>query len=152
MFSAVTILVFSAALGFFYIETVCEKILRREFSQQYLETLVGTIHLEFTQVSYPSRDNTSVDFSKVRSALKSDFAVLTFLAQNGNPQSRHFSVREKVILAYFKLLFQILPICHACRIREEQTVAKLKLVLYYLANLVGERVATTNGEAIFANN
>jgi hypothetical protein len=150
MFSAITILVFSAALGFFYLETVCEKILRREFSQPYFETLVGTIHLEFPHRCNPLSGNTAVDFSKVRSALKSDFAVLTFLAQNGNPQSRHFSVREKVILAYFKLLFQTLPVCHACRIREEQTVARLETVLYYLANLVGERVAATNGDAIFA--
>lgn len=152
MISAVAILVLSTALGLFYIQALCINVLRREFSQPFFQILASTIHLEFPEVGHTGHDNTVFNFSHARSALKSDFTVLTFLAKNGNPNSRRFSLQERILLGYFKVLFQCLPVCHAFHVREKETVASLKAVLYYLANLVGERVTATEGEAALAIN
>ena len=50
MFMAALILMVSTGLFFFYIQAVCQKILRRQFSQEFFQSIVNANRLEFPSV------------------------------------------------------------------------------------------------------
>jgi hypothetical protein len=140
MISSIVILVFSTALFIFYIQTLCEKVLRHEFSRAYFQDVLNAIDLEFPRLRQAIAAGVDVTCPQIRLALKSDYLTLKYLMKNGNPNQRRFSWHERLLISYFRVLLLILPIRYACHFRESQGVIKLTLILHHFANLVGERV------------
>lgn len=148
MISATTILILSAALFFFYIHTLCEKILRREFSRPYFREVLHAIELEFPRVREALSGDVPMKYSQMRLALKCDFLALRYLVKNGNPKRRGFSAQEKFLVAYFHVLFFLLAFQHALHFGEKECVIKLTVILRHFANLVGERIDSTNATSV----
>jgi hypothetical protein len=142
MISSIAILVFSTALFIFYVQTLCEKVLRREFSRAYFQDVLNALDLEFPRLRQALSDKASMSYAEARLALKCDYTTLTYLIKNGNPEQRRFTWQEKLIIGYFRFLFLLLPVHYALHFREAQSVVKLTEILHHFANLVGERVSS----------
>lgn len=140
MVCSVGILILSTALFLFYVQALCEKILRREFSRAYFQDVLNALDLEFPRLRKAILDNAEVTRSQVQLALKSDYFTLTYLMKNGNPTQRTFSRHEKLLMMYFRVLLLMLPLRYSFHFGERQAVIKLTGILYHFANLVGERV------------
>jgi hypothetical protein len=140
MISSIGILVFSTALFIFYIQTLCESVLRREFSRAYFQDVLNAIDLEFPRLRQAIEANYAVSQAQIQLALKSDYVTLTYLIKKGNPKQRHFSWQERLLISYFRVLLLVLPARHAFHFREREAVIKLTTILQHFANLVGERV------------
>jgi hypothetical protein len=144
MISAIAILILSTALFIFYVQTLCENVLRREFSRAYFQDVIKSIDLEFPRLQQAFSANVPVSVSQIQLALKCDYFTLTYLIKNGNPKQRHFSWQERLLISYFRTLLLILPVRYAFHFRERQAVMKLTVILHHFANLVGERVYSIN--------
>jgi hypothetical protein len=140
MISSIGILVFSTALFIFYLQTLCERVLRREFSRAYFQDVLNAIDLEFPRLRQAITAGVDVGYPQIRLALKSDYLTLNYLLKNGNPKQRHFSWQERLLISYFRVLFLVLPVRYTFHFRERQGVMKLTVILHHFANLVGERV------------
>jgi hypothetical protein len=149
MICSIGILVFSTALFIFYVQTLCEKVLRREFSRAYFQDVLNALDLEFPRLRQAITAGVDVGYPQIRLALKSDYFTLKYLLKHGNPKQRHFSFQERLLISYFRVLFIVLPVRYAFHFRERQGVMKLTVILHHFANLVGERVisATAPGMA-----
>lgn len=141
MISAIAILILSTALFFFYIQTLCEQILRREFSRAYFRDVLEAIDLEFPRVRRALSASAPVNYHQMRLALKCDFLTLTYLVKNGNPKQRRLSWQEKLLVIYFRLTLYWLALRHVFGFREKDSFLKLTIILHHFANLVGERVS-----------
>ena len=133
---------------FFYIQTLCETILRREFSRPYFQDVLNAIDLEFPHVRQLLSDHAPMEYSQIRPALECDFLTLTYLVKNGNPKQRRFSWQEKLLVAYFRVLLFWLPLRHAFQFHERQSVLKLTAILEHFANLAGERVSSLSADGM----
>jgi hypothetical protein len=151
MISSILILVFSTALFIFYVQTLCENVLRREFSRAYFQDVLNAIDLEFPRLRQAMVANAEISYPQIRLALKSDYATLTYLIKKGNPKQRHFCWQERLLVSYFRVLFLVLPIRYAFHFRERQAVMKLTVILHHFANLVGERVITASAPGMASN-
>lgn len=140
MITSIAILVLSTAIFFFYIQTLCEKVLRREFSHPYFQDVLNAIDLEFPRVRQALADKVPMNYSQVRLALRCDFATLSYLVKKGDPKRPHFSWQERLLVAYFRVLILCLPLRYALHFGETQSVVKLTVILNHFANLAGERV------------
>lgn len=149
MVCSIGILIFSTALFIFYIQTLCEKVLRREFSRAYFQDILNTIDLEFPRLRQAILNNADVSYPQIQLLLRSDYLTLTYLMKKGNPERGHFSWHERLVIGYFRVLLLVLPIRYAFHYQERQAVIKLTCILHYFANLVGERLisASTPGTA-----
>jgi len=141
MVQSLLILVFSSALFFFYLQAVCERALRREFSRPFFEEIANAIRLEFPALCDASASSASMDFEDARLAFKCDFLTLSYLLKNAGPARRRLPRREKILLLYFRFLLFTLPIRHAFKLKEKEAVLKLATVLQYFANSVGEKLS-----------
>ena len=148
MISSIAILVFSTALFLFYVQTLCENVLRREFRRAYSRDVLNAIDLEFPRLRQAVDANVEVSPAQIRVGLKADYSTLTFLVKNGNPKQRHFSWKERMLKGYFRLLLVILPARYAFHLQERGAVIKLTTILHHFANLAGERVFSAEAPAI----
>ncbi|MCL5670994.1 MAG: hypothetical protein M1423_06840 [Acidobacteria bacterium] len=149
MIMPLIILVFSTALFFFYIQAICERALRREFSHPYFQDIINAIQLEFPSLRDDLAANVSLDHSEMHLALKCDFITLEYLLKNSDRTRRRFSRHEKVLMLYFRFLLFCLPIRHAFKLRERDAVLHLTTILQYFANLTGERLSVSSlGDAL----
>jgi len=148
MVMSITVLVFSTALFVFYLQTVCENILRREFSRAYFQDVLDAIDLEFPRVQQALAARASMTYAQVRLALKCDLFTLTYLVKHGDPKRRRLSWQEKMLIGYFRVLLLTLPLRYAFHLREKQSVMKLTTILYHFANLVGERVSPVGANSM----
>lgn len=147
MLMSVVVLVVSSALFLFYMQTICEKALRQEFSRPFFEEIVQAIHLEYPQLRDSFASSEPLDYAQVHLALKCDFMTLEYLMKNGDPARRHLSRSERLLVLYFRFLLFTLPIRHAFKLKEGQAVLHLATILEFFANSVGEKVRVTS----FAN-
>ena len=151
MITSVAILVFSTALFIFYIQTLCQQVLRREFGRAYFQDVLNAIDLEFPRLRQALEANAPVSYSHIRLALKMDFFTLTYLLKNGGLSRRRFSWQEKLLVNYFRLHFLLLPVRYALHFHEKQSVIRLTTVLHHFANLVGERVTIMDAAGAVVN-
>lgn len=139
MFMAVVILVFSTGLFFFYLQTLCQRILRQEFDQPYYQAVLEAARLEFVHLRSRVDENGSVaDYAGLRQALRCDFLALAFLM-------KHFhgmKVRDRLLLSYARTLFLSLAIRHILKLRLEPAVGGLTAISQYFANVVGQQMQT----------
>ena len=143
MFMAALILILSTALFFFYLQTICQKVLRRHFEQEFFQSIVNANRLEFPSVRRAVEEfGTPVDYGRLRMTLKCDFLALTYLLRNAANVNQRYSREERLLILYFRLVFASLITRHLLRLRERPAILKLTAILEYFANVVGERVNT----------
>jgi hypothetical protein len=143
MFMAALILILSAGLFFFYLQAVCQKILRRQFAQEYFQAIVNANRLEFPSIRKALEDfGAPVEYPRLMLTLKCDFLALTYLLKNAANVNQRYSYEERLLILYFKLVFVSLITRHWLRLRETAAALKLTTILEYFANVVGERVNT----------
>jgi len=143
MFMAALILILSTGLFFFYLQAVCQKILRRQFTQEFFQSIVNANRLEFPSVRKAIEDfDSPVEYPRLTLTLKCDFLALTYLLKNAANVNQRYSYEERLLIVYFKLVFAALITCHWLKVRETPAVLKLTAILEYFANVVGERVNT----------
>lgn len=141
---SVVVLVTASALYLFYIQTICEKALRREFSQAYFKQVIEAFRLEYPQLRDSIASNGPVNYTQVRLALKWDFFTLRYLLKKGVPSWRHLTRVERFLGLYFRFLLLSLAIRHVLNLNEQEAVVKLASILQYLANSLGERLIFTS--------
>ena len=151
MICSISILILSTALLVFYVQTLCEKVLRREFNRAYFQDVVNSIEMEFPRLRQALSTGAPISYSQIQLALKSDYSMLTYLVKNGDSRQPGFSWQERLLMGYFRLLLLILPVRYALHFGEKQAVMKLTVILRHFANLVGERVFSHEAHAVAAN-
>lgn len=143
MYMPALILIVSTGLLFFYLQAVCQKILRRQFSQEYFQAIVNANRLEFPSVRKSIEDFAApVEYSRLLVTLRCDFLVLTFLLKNATNVYQRYTYEERLLILYFRILFVGLVTRRWLRVCENSEVLKLTAILQYFANVVGERVNT----------
>jgi hypothetical protein len=143
MFLAALILILSTALFFFYFQATCQKILRRQFDQEYFQAIVNANRLEFPSVRKALEDlDEPVAYPRLLMMLKCDFLALSYLLKNAANLQQRYSNEERLLMLYFRLLFLSLLTRHWLRLREKPAIVKLTAILQYFANVLGQRVNT----------
>jgi hypothetical protein len=143
MFMAALILIFSTALFGFYLQAICHKILRRQFAQDYFQSIVNANRLEFPSVRKAIEDfGTPIEYPRLMMTLRCDYLALTYLLKNAANVNQRFSYEERLLIVYFKLVLFYLVARHWLRLGESSAALKLTTILEYFANVVGERVNT----------
>ncbi len=141
MFLAALILIISTALLFFYLQATCQKVLRRQFEQEYFQLIVNANRLEFPYVRKALEEfDEPVDHARTRMMLKCDFLALTYLLRNAANINQRYTREERLLILYFRMLFFSLIVRHLLRLREKPAILSLTAILKYFANVVGERV------------
>jgi hypothetical protein len=142
MFMSSLILILSVAFFFFYLQGICQKILRRQFEQAFWRTIVNANGLEFPSIR-KCFDGVSapVPYTQLMTALKCDFMALAYLLKNAANPSQRYTLEERFLIAYFKLVAVSLVTRHWLRLQEKPAALKLTAILKYFANVVGERVS-----------
>ena len=140
---AIMILVLSTALFFFYMQSLCQKILRRQFAQEFSKSIVNANRLEFLSIQKTIEElGSPVDYPRLSLTLKCDFLALTYLLKNAANVDQRYTFEERLLIVYFKVIFASLVTKHLLRLGETSTVLRLTNILKYFANVVGERVNT----------
>jgi hypothetical protein len=143
MFMAALILILSTGLFFFYLQAVCQKVLRRQFAQQFSQAIVDANSLEFPSVRKALQEfGVPVEYPRLTMTLRCDFLALTYLLKNAANVNQRCTYEERLLMLYFKLAFVSLVIRHWLRLRETPAALKMTAILEYFANVVGERVNT----------
>jgi hypothetical protein len=143
MFLAALILILSTGLFFFYLQAVCQKILRRQFTQAFSQSIVNANRLEFPSVRRAIEEfGSPIEYPRLTVTLKCDFLALTYLLKNAANVNQRYSHEERLLIVYFKLIFASLVTRHWLKLRETPAALKLTAILEYFANVVGERVNT----------
>lgn len=143
MILATLILITSAALWLFFLQTSCQRILRREFGQEYFHPIVNANRLEFPYIRQAVEEfDVPIDYERFRMQLKCDFLALTYLLKNAINAERRLTRDEYFLMAYFKVLFAILAIGHTFGFGERAIFLKLTSILEYFGNVLGLRVST----------
>ena len=143
MFMAALILILSTGLFFFYLQALCQRILRRQFTQEFARAIVNANRLEFPSVRKAIEDlGSPVEYPRLAVTLKCDFLALTYLLKNAANVNQRYSYEERLLMVYFKLVFVSLVARHWLKLRETSAALKLTSILEYFANVVGERVNT----------
>lgn len=138
---SVLVLIFSAALFFFYWQVTVQRILRRAFDQEYFQTMVSTIGLEFPTLRKAFEEpNAPIDYAGLRMIVKRDFRALTYLLKNAANVGQRYSGEERLLIFYFRLVLISLIARHWLRLREKPAVLELAAILQYFANSLGKRI------------
>jgi len=143
MFMAALILILSTGLFFFYLQAVCQKILRRRFEENYFQSIVNANSLEFPSIRKALEElGAPIEYARLTMTLKCDFLALTYLLKNAANVNQRYSYEERLLIFYFKWVFAALVTRHCLKLRETAAALRLTSILEYFANVVGERVNT----------
>ena len=142
VFSAL-VLILSAAFFFFYLQATCQRILRQQFDREYFLAIVKANLLEFPAVRRTLEDlNAPVDYPRLRTTLECDFLALTYLLKNAVNVNQRYSLEERLLMFYFRLVFASLITRQWLRVAEKPAILKLTAILQHFANVVGQRINT----------
>ncbi len=137
------ILLFSAALFFFYCQVTVQKILRRAFDRAYFRAIADKNRLAFPALREALQGaGVLVDYANVRLNLQCDYRALTYLLKNVANLRSGYSWEERFLMLYFRLVLVSLACRHWLRLGEKPAVLVLTSVLEYFANVVGARTST----------
>ena len=146
------ILILSTAFFFFYLQATCQRILRQQFDREYFLAIVNANLLEFPAVRRTLGDfNAPVDYARLRMILECDFQALTYLLKNAVNVNQRYSLEERLLMFYFRLVFASLITRHWLRVAEKPAILKLTAILQYFANVVGQRVNTVRFASLTAS-
>jgi hypothetical protein len=133
--------VFSAALGLFYLQAACERILRRRFEDPLPDPIVDANRLEFPYVRKTLEEfDTPLDYPRFSMHLKCDYLALVYLLKNAANQDGRLTASERFLAMYFRMLSGALPALHLLKFGERGVLLKMTEVLEYFANVLGERI------------
>ncbi len=142
MYLAAVILIISTAMFFFYFQVTCQKILRRQFDEEYFQVIVNANRLEFPSVRKTLEFlNEPVDYARTRMMLKCDFLALTYLLKHAANLNQRYSHEELFLIFYFRMIFFSLIARRLLRRYEKSALLNLTSILQYFANVVGQRVS-----------
>jgi hypothetical protein len=145
IFIAAMVLIVSIAFLFFHLEFTCQRILRRNFDHENFRAVVNANRLEFPSVNQSLQDlELPADYSRLRTPLKCDFVVLTYLLKNAANLNQRSSWEERLLIWYFNLVFLSLMLRHCLGRREKVALLTLTAILKYFAILVGHRENASN--------
>lgn len=143
MLVAILILVLSLAMFFFYLQTICLKVLRREFDHDYYLAIVNANRLEFPAVRQAVEEfDTPIDHARFCMMLKCDFLALTYLLKNAANASRRFTSQDRLLILYFHLIYIALHVRHMLNLDEKLSILQLTSILQFFGNVVGLRVSS----------
>jgi hypothetical protein len=143
MILAALILILSTAMFFFYLQVLCQKILRRQFDREYFQSIVNANRLEFPSLRKSLEEfGAPVDYPRLRMMLKCDFLALTYLLKNAANVNQRYSKEERLLILYFRWQFLSLAVRRLLKVGEKKAILRLTSVLQYFANVVGQRVNT----------
>ena len=143
MFMAGLILIVSTGLFGFYLQALCQKILRRQFAREFAQSIVNANRLEFPSVQHALEELAApIEYPRLTLTLKCDFLALTYLLKNAANVDQRYTYEERLLILYFKLIFATMVTRHFLKLRETPAALKLTTILKYFANVVGERVNT----------
>lgn len=152
MLVAALILILSIAMFFFYLQTICLKILRQEFDRDYYLPIVNANRLEFPAVQRAVEEfDAPVDYHRFCMMLKCDFLALSYLLKNAGNESHRYSTRDRLLVLYFHLTYFFLHIRHLLRMDEKTPILRLTSVLKFFGNVIGLRVNSTRFRDISAS-
>ncbi len=135
------VLVVSAALFFFYLQIICQRVLRRKFDQEYFQAIVKANRLAFSQIRRGLEElGQPVRYSQFSSALRCDYFMLSYLLRNAANLKQSYSLEERLLMIYCRILFVSWFFRHWLKLGDKATILRLTRVLEYFANVVGERV------------
>ena len=142
MIFAALVLVTSSALFLFFLQVVCERILRREFEQPYFKLIADTNGLEFAALRVAlQEDDQGVKYGRLRLALACDYKALTFLLRKVEASGfGRASFEKHLLLGYCHFLFFAMSLRHSLGLQVKPAALKLAAILEYFANVVGYRV------------
>jgi hypothetical protein len=141
MILASLILIVSTALFLFYLQATCQSILRRQFKQEYFQSIVHANRLEFPSVRKALEEyDGPADYGRFRMTLKCDFLALTYLLKNAANANQRYTWEERLLILYFRAIYLFMIFRHGLRLREKHTIMNLTTILQYFANVVGQRV------------
>lgn len=142
MFIAALILTLSVAMFFFYFQTICVRILHREFDREYFLPIVNANRLEFPSIREALEEfDTPVDFARFCMMLKCDYLALTYLLKNAANEGHRYSAQDRLLIVYFHVVYYWLQFRHLLRLEEKPPFLQLTRVLQYFGNVVGQRVS-----------
>jgi hypothetical protein len=137
------ILILSTGMFFFYLQGVCEKILRRKFAQAFWQTMATANGFEFPSVRQALESSGApMQYPRLMMALKCDFQALTYLAKDAANVNRRHRSEMRFLILYFKWASLSLVVRHWLKLREKPAALKMTAILQYFANVVGERANT----------
>ena len=135
------ILALSMAMFFFYFQATCQEILRRQFEQEYFQSIASVIRLEFPSLQKALADpGATLDYSRLPRKLKCDFLALTYLLKNTAGASQRCSWEERLLMLYFRWQLISLAARRILKVDEKKAALKVASILHYFANVVGQRV------------
>ena len=136
-------LILSLAMVFFYFQATCQKILRRQFDQEYARSIANVIRLEFPSLRESLEEfGAPLDYSRLPKMLKCDFLALTYLLKNVGNAEQRYSNEERLLVLYFRWQLLSLAGRRLVKLGEKKAVLRLTSVLHYFANVVGQRMNT----------
>jgi hypothetical protein len=125
---------------FFYFQATCQRILRRQFDQEYFRSVVNVIRLEFPSLRKSLAGfGAPVDYSRLPKALKCDFLALTHLLRNTADVKPGYSEEQRLLMLYCHVQFLSLAVRRLLRVSEKKAALRLTSVLQYFANAIGQR-------------
>jgi hypothetical protein len=138
---------------FFYFQATCLKILRRQFDQEYFQSIANVIRLEFPSLRKSLEEfGVPVDYRRLHRTLKSDFFALIYLLKNSANVNQRFSNEERLLLLYFRWQLLSLAVRRVLKAGQTKTLLRLTSVLEYFANVVGQRMNTAGSGNLKAVN
>lgn len=144
MVLAVLILTLSIAMFFFYLQTICLKILQREFDRDYSLPIVNANRLEFPSVRKAVQEfDAPIDYARFCMMLKCDFLALSYLLKNAANESHRYTPQDRILILYFHLTYVVLRFRHMLKMDEKTPILRLTSVLQFFGNVVGLRVSST---------
>lgn len=144
MLLATLILALSMAMFLFYLQTICLRILRREFERDYFLPIVNANRLEFPSVQQALKEyDVPVDYARYCMMLKCDFLALTYLLKNAANKEHRYSPQDRLLILYFHVTYVILRLRHLLRLNVKLSMLQLTSILQFFGNVVGLRVSTT---------
>lgn len=152
MFLAALILTLSVAMFFFYLQTICLKILQREFDHDYFLPIVNANRLEFPSVRKAVEEfDAPVDYARFCMMLKCDFLALSYLLKNAGNENPRYTPQDRLLIFYFHLTYLLLRVRHLLKIDEKTPILRLTSILRFFGNVVGMRVSSTRFKDISAS-
>ena len=152
MFLAILILILSTAMFFFYFQTICQRILAKEFERDYFLPIVNANRLEFLSVRKAVEEfDTPVDYARFCMMLKCDFLALTYLLKNAANADHRYTPQDRLLILYFQSVYVFLRIRHLLKLDEKSPILRLTSILQYFGNVVGRRVNSSGFKDLSAS-
>ncbi len=149
MIVASMVLILSTALFLFYLQTVCQKLLRREFVEPFYLNLARVAGLEFPTLRNETEKTGSVGVhTSVVHALRCDFSAVAYLMKKASRTRHQTRPGDRMLLLYWRVMFISLRFRHFLSLQESPALLELTAILQYFANVVGARVTPVSSGSL----